>query len=324
MDVVSLIGRRVESLAHAATDSMLADVDADEAVDRFLAYGRTARNFSPHTLEAYASDLTRLVGYLERSGVATIANVDTAGLRGFLAAEKDRGLARTSLARVVASVRSLFKWLHRAEFLTSNPAATLRAPRRHRKLPEPLTREEIDRLLTPAEQPDAVTVRTHAVLEVLYSAGLRVSELVKLDLADVDLLRGVLLVRGKGRKERLAFLGPPSRRAVEGYLALRQTQFRNTSKTDPNAVFLNRFGGRLSVRGVQRTVENALARADLTGRATPHTLRHSFATHLLDAGADLRSVQELLGHADLNTTQIYTHVTARKLREAYDDAHPRA
>jgi integrase/recombinase XerC len=292
----------------------------DDAVDRFLSYGRTARGWSVHTLEAYGADLTRLCAFLDASGERDVRRVDARLLRRFLASEKDRGLARTSLARVVASIRSLFKWLHKERVVPANAAVALRAPRKHRSLPEPLTQQEVERLLSAPEGEGLLPERSRAMLEVLYSAGLRVSELVGTNLDDVDLAQGVLRVRGKGRKERLAFLGRPAREALTRYLALRQT----TPGTDrTRAVFVNRNGGRLTVRSVERIVKKELARAGLAGRGTPHTLRHSFATHLLDAGADLRSVQELLGHADLSTTQIYTHGTPRRLAEAYSKAHPR-
>ncbi len=293
----------------------------DDAIDRFLAYGRAVRGLSDHTLEAYGGDLTRLAAFLDRTGIRSVNDVDVQMLRRFLAAEKDRGLARTSLARIVASTRSLFKWLHKERVLTANPAAPLRAPRKHRTLPEPLTRGEIERLLVSPEGDDLLARRDRALLEVLYSAGLRVSELCGLDLGDLDLERGVLRVIGKGRKERLAFLGPPARDAVSRYLALRQTK---PALAKSQCLFINRRGGRLTTRSVERMVKRELARSGLSGRGTPHTLRHSFATHLLDAGADLRTVQELLGHADLSTTQIYTHLTPKRLRDAYKKAHPRA
>jgi integrase/recombinase XerC len=211
--------------------------------------------------------------------------------------------------------------MHKERLVPVNVAAALRSPKRRRTLPEPLTKEEVLRLVAAPQGDGFLTSRARAVLEVLYSAGLRVHELSGLDLGQVDLQRGVLRVRGKGRKERLAFLGAPARDALSRYLAVRQLEPRLRVS---DAVFVNRRGGRLSVRGVERVVEDQLAVAGLAGRGTPHTLRHSFATHLLDAGADLRTVQEMLGHADLATTQIYTHVTARRLRDAYDTAHPRA
>jgi integrase/recombinase XerC len=296
-------------------------VHPDEALDGFLAYGRAVRNLSPHTLEAYGGDLSRMCAFLDRAGVRDVRKVDVIVLRRFLAEETDRGLAKTSIARLAASVRSFFKWLHRERTVLANPAATLRAPKKRRTLPEPLTKGEMERLLAAPAKDGWIGARGVAVLEVLYSAGIRVGELHRLDLDDVDLGRGVLHVKGKRKKERLAFLGPTARRSLERWLALRQVEFGASSDA---AVFLNNRGRRLSVRGAERVVDGQLKRAGLAGRGTPHTLRHSFATHMLDAGADLRSVQELLGHAELATTQIYTHVTPKRLREAYDQAHPRA
>jgi integrase/recombinase XerC len=293
----------------------------DDAVDGFLAWCRGVRHMSPRTLEAYGSDLSKLSAFLEREGLLDVRRVNVATLRRFLAAEEARGLAKTSVAREVASVRSLWRWMHRERVVPVNVAAALRAPKRRRALPEPLSREELERLLGASQKDGFLSARARAVLEVLYSAGLRVMELTRLDLESVDLSRGVLRVRGKGRKERIAFLGGAARDALSRYLAIRQIDSR--LRPSP-AVFVNRSGGRLSVRGVQRIVEAQLAAAGLAGRGTPHTLRHSFATHLLDNGADLRSVQEMLGHADLATTQIYTHVTSRRLKEAYEKAHPRA
>jgi len=293
----------------------------EEALDAFLSWCRTVRHLSPHTLEAYGGDLSRLCAFLDRAGVPDARRVDVSLLRRFLATEETRGLARPSLARVVASTRSFFRWMHRERIVPTNVATALRSPRRHRTLPEPLSRVEVERVLTAPAEDGFLAVRAKAVLEVLYAAGLRVRELTRLSLADVDLSRGVLRVKGKGRKERLAFLGGPAREAVQRYLAVRQIEPRLRSE---EAVFVNLRGGRLSVRGVERIVGKELARAGLAGRGTPHTLRHSFATHLLDAGADLRSVQELLGHSDLATTQIYTHVTTKRLRESYERAHPRA
>ena len=290
-------------------------------MDAFLAYGRTVRHLSPHTLEAYGGDLSRLCAFLDKGGVLDVRRVDVAVLRRFLSHEEERGLARSSLARLVASIRSLWRWMHRERVIPANVAAALRSPKRRRTLPEPLTREEVDRLIAAPVGGGILPARGRAVLEVLYSAGLRVVELTGLNLADVDLSRGTLRVRGTGRKERLAFLGAPARSAVERWLALRQLR---PKLRGGDAIFVNLRGTRLSVRGVQRIVEKELARAGLAGRGSPHTLRHSFATHLLDAGADLRSVQEMLGHKDLATTQIYTHVTSRRIREAYDKAHPRA
>jgi integrase/recombinase XerC len=296
-------------------------VRPDEALDGFMAYGRNVRNLSPHTLEAYGGDLSRLCAFFDRSGVPDVRRIDVALLRRFLSDETDRGLARTSIARLAASMRSWFKWMHRERILVTNPAAAVRAPKKRLTLPEPLTQAEVERLLAAPAAEGWIAARARAVVEVLYSAGLRVGELQKLDVTDIDLASGVLRVRGKRKKERLAFLGVPARTSLERYLALRQTE---KGPLPAAALFVNNRGGRLSVRGLERVVDGQLKRAGLAGRGTPHTLRHSFATHMLDSGADLRSVQELLGHADLATTQIYTHVTPKRLREAYDKAHPRA
>jgi tyrosine recombinase XerC len=297
-------------------------VHPDDALDAFLNYGRTARNLSAHTLEAYGGDLARLCAFLDRDRVTDVRSVDIAHLRRFLGEQAERGLANTSVARLVSSVRSLFRFLHKERHVAANPAAALRAPKKRRTLPEPLSQAEVSRVLAaPARKDGWMAARSRAVVEVLYSGGVRVGELAKLDLTDVDLASGVVRVKGKRKKERLSFLGIPARTALERYIALRQVELGPVAG---NALFVNNRGTRLSVRGLQRVVDGQLRRAGLGGRGSPHTLRHSFATHMLDAGADLRSVQELLGHADLATTQIYTHVTPKRLREAYDKAHPRA
>jgi integrase/recombinase XerC len=205
----------------------------------------------------------------------------------------------------------------------ANPAKPLRSPRRPRKLPKFLTGDEIARLLA-APQPGAPGgIRDRAILELMYSAGVRVRELMSLDDSDLDLRNGTVRVRGKGRRERLGIVGSHARRALTAWLAARPRPVSGRI-TGPQPLFPNKLGGRLSVRGIARLLEKHLAAAGLSGKASPHTLRHSFATHLLDAGADIRSVQELLGHKSLVTTQIYTHVTTRKLLDAFDKAHPRA
>jgi len=296
-------------------------VRPDEAIDGFLNYGRTVRDLSVHTLEAYGGDLSRFGAFLDRAGVTDVRRIDVLLLRRFLSEETDRGLAQPSIARLASSVRSLFKWMHRERHVAANPASGMRAPKRRRTLPDPLSQAEVAKLLAAPAQDGWIAARARAIVEVLYSGGLRVGEMQRLDLDDVDLGNGVMHVRGKRKKERLAFLGAPARASLERYLALRQVE---KGPSSAKALFVNNRGARLSVRGLERVVDGQLKRAGLAGRGTPHTLRHSFATHMLDAGADLRSVQELLGHADLATTQIYTHVTSKRLREAYDKAHPRA
>lgn len=277
------------------------------------------KGWKTNTLEAYGADLARFAAFLDDAGARSVENVDLPLLRRWIVSEEERGLSRKSVARVIASTRSLFRFLLRTDVLARNPAAALRTPRARRELPQPLSRAEVERLMASVEGNDLLAVRARALLETLYSAGLRVSELAGLELSELDLEGGVVRVRGKGGKERLAFLGSRAVDAITTYLGRRAVEQPDGRS---EAVFWNNRGNRLSVRGIQRVVEQCFDEAGLTGRGTPHTLRHSFATHLLDAGADLRAVQELLGHADVATTQVYTHVSIARLREAYHEAHP--
>jgi integrase/recombinase XerC len=293
--------------------------DLETQLDGFLLHARSGRGFSEHTVRAYATDLVALVGFLEGREIAEPGAVSRQDLRAFLARERSRGLSRATMARKLASVRAFFRWMERAGRIERNPAATLRTPRRERKLPRVLSREEVDRLLEAPDGDGILELRNRAILETLYSAGVRVGELTRLVVDDLDLRGGVIRVRGKGKKERLALLGSHAARALRAYLEARRRE-----GLGGRALFLNCHGTPLSSRSVRRVLDRCLLRAGLGGRATPHTLRHSFATHMLDAGADLRSVQELLGHENLGTTQIYTHVTTEKLKEIYDRAHPRA
>ena len=294
-------------------------------IAQFLQYLRVERGSSPHTLKGYREDLIAAAEYFaDDSGAspepATITAVE---LRGFLSALHEAGFAKTSIARKLASLRSFYRYGQREGWASSNPARALRNPRKGRSLPHFLTTEEIGKLLAapPADSP--MGLRDRAILETLYSAGLRVSELVGLCDGDADLGQGVLRVRGKGRRERLSPLGSYAVRALEAWLKI-----RNIAPGEPQGreapVFTNRFGTRLTVRSVGRMLEKYLRETGLDRRTSPHTLRHSFATHLLDRGADIRSVQELLGHKSLVTTQIYTHVSTASLRAAYERAHPRA
>jgi integrase/recombinase XerC len=240
-------------------------------------------------------------------------------VRAYLAWLSEQGYAKTTVARRMAAVRSWFRFLCRQGTVSSNPADGLRSPRQDKKLPHFLSADQVDRLLASPQGDDPLIVRDRAILETLYSAGLRVGELVGLNVDDLDLETGTAVVRGKGRRERLALLGKPAKRALERWLAV---QYGSGSK--PQAVFLNHRGTRLTVRSVGRLLEKYLALAGLDPQTTPHTLRHTFATHLLDAGADIRGVQELLGHRNLTTTQIYTHVNTQRLQDSYQKAHPRA
>ena len=246
-------------------------------------------------------------------------------MRAYLAELSLAGAARSTVARKLASLRSLYKFLIRSGEVTRNPMAGIRSPRPDRSLPEFMSVEEIESFIS-ATAPDGecsgqatrLSVRDCAIVETLYGGGLRVSELVGLDDADVDLSEAVALVRGKGRKERLCPLGGHAARAIETYIASRRRRL------NVQALFVNRLGTRISARSVARMIERVAARSSLAKHVSPHAFRHSFATHILDRGADLRSVQELLGHASISTTQVYTHVTAERLRRSYEKAHPRA
>ena len=293
----------------------------DEEIERFLTHLEEARNASTHTIRAYSTDLVGLARALEAKGVPGVAAVTPLHLRMWLADLTERGLSAGTRARHLASARALFRFLVREGTLERNPAAGLRNPRRAARLPHFLSTAEVGRLLDAPGPEDAHAVRDRAMLETLYSTGCRIGELTGLNEEDVDLRGSLVRVRGKGRKERLAALGRFAAEAVRAYLPWRLAMLE--SAREP-ALFLNRYGTRLTARSVARMLEKYIARTGLATRTSPHTLRHSFATHLLDAGADLRSVQELLGHKNLETTQIYTHVTVERMRKVYDRAHPRS
>ena len=295
------------------------------ALARFLDYLRVERGASEHTLKAYREDLHAMVEYMsdEEGCCVPPGELSIFDLRGYVAALHEAGYARNSIARRLASLRSFFRHGQREGWTKTNPATALRNPRKARKLHHFLSTQEIDRLLRAPEIRKPLGLRDSAILETIYSAGLRVSELVGINDADVDLTEGVLRVRGKGRRERLAPIGSHAVRALKKWLRARQLA-RDETQGHEAPVFVNKFGRRLTTRSVARMLEKYLRQTGLDRRTSPHTLRHSFATHLLDRGADIRSVQELLGHKSLVTTQIYTHVSTANLRKAYDKAHPRA
>ncbi len=293
------------------------------AVQRFLRHLEAERGASPLTIKSYREDLLQLEEFLESAGCRSPADAGSPVLRRFAAGLHAAGYAPSTVARKLASLRSFYAFGQREGWVRANPAKPLRSPRRPRKLPKFLTGDEIARLLAAPQAAAAGGLRDRAILELMYSSGVRVRELVNLDDADLDLRNATVRVRGKGRRERLGVVGSHARTAIRAWLAARPHRAGQVAgRSQP--LFTNKFGNRLSVRGVARLLDKHLATAGLSGRASPHTLRHSFATHLLDAGADIRSVQELLGHKSLVTTQIYTHVTTRRLLDAFDKAHPRA
>lgn len=295
------------------------------AIDGFLRYLKIERNASELTLKSYSEDFGSLLDYLRDrvGGVVEPGELQINQLRGYVAYLNDCDYARTTIARRLASLRSFFRYCHREGLVTSNPAKALRTPRVGRKLPHFLTTEQIATLLEapPANEPEGL--RDRAILETLYSAGLRVAELVSLNIENWDRDANIVRVYGKGKKERIAPIGRYAAKAIYQWLDVRK-QAPDAGPQDQDAMFLNRFGTRLTTRSVGRMLEKYLALTGLDRLTTPHTLRHSFATHLLDGGADLRAVQELLGHKSLTTTQIYTHVSTKRLKETYEQAHPHA
>lgn len=303
-----------------------APLTLEQALAEFLTHLGLEKNSSPQTVKSYREDLTQALQFVrDHRSIQSVdaAAWDTRTLRSFVAWLHDQKYSTATITRRLAAVRSFSKFLCRNGVLPSNPATALRSPRAGKKLPHVLSREEVERLLAAADAGGRFGSRDRAILETLYGAGLRVSEVVGLDLTDVSLEDGVAVIRGKGMKERLAILGSHAVRAVRAWLAVRNGLFGGTSAS-PAAVFLNKAGTRLTSRSVGRLLVKVLLRAGLDPRTTPHTLRHSFATHLLDNGADIRGVQELLGHKSLTTTQVYTHVSTERLQSSYHAAHPRA
>lgn len=297
----------------------------NELVQAFLDHLRLERGASTHTIKAYREDLSVLGEFLSRTFGAkcSVGDLTTSRLRAYLSHLHTQGAAKTTIARRLASLRTFLKYLCREGALRKNPALGLRTPRLSRRLPSVLSRGEVDSLLDSPDAGSALGCRDRAILETFYSTGLRVSELVGIDLAEVDLSAAVLTVRGKGKRERLAMLGAAAVSAIRRWLDVRG-DVPGKRAAARSALFLNHVGGRISARSVARILAKHLRRSGIKTPASPHTLRHSFATHLLDRGADVRSVQELLGHRSLSSTQIYTHVSTQRMRETYDRAHPRA
>lgn len=296
-----------------------------KAIERFLRYLNNEKNASEYTIKSYREDLSILFEYLEESlgSSPRPAEITPLDLRTYVSALHEAGYAKSSVARRLASLRSFFKFCQREGLCDQNPAKPLRNPRKDRKLPHFLTDREIGKLLNSPPKDEPMGLRDRAIFETLYSAGLRVSELVGINEEDIDFDEGVVIVRGKGKRERYAPLGKFAIRAIQRWLKVRKLA-KGAAPKGSTPVFVNKFGKRITTRSIGRMLEKYLKLTGLDTRTSPHTLRHSFATHLLDRGADIRSVQELLGHKSLVTTQIYTHVSTSGLRKAYDLAHPRA
>ncbi|MCK4871939.1 MAG: tyrosine recombinase XerC [Phycisphaerales bacterium] len=338
-------------------------------IDAFLSYLVDERHFSPYTARCYGADLRQYIAYLadefditpdpeveatecrrrlgEEPGLAgsdsgviatispqpltkLICELDADGIRGFLSFLSEQNYSSSTLARKIATLRSFYKWALRRNAVAANPMILIRTPRQTKRLPKAITVEQVEHLLSAPDDTTTLGARDRAMLETLYSTGIRVSELVGLNLEDMDETGEALRVQGKGRRERLVPLGSHALAALRHYITVIQADahFQGVWEThadgSPRPLFVNKHGRRLSSRSVRRKLDKYLRIIGLDPGISPHTLRHSFATHLLDNGADLRSVQELLGHQSLSTTQVYTHLTTQRMRDSYDDAHPRA
>ncbi len=328
----------------------------NQTIEQFVNYLRYERHFSPYTARCYGADLRQYAEFLngdapgqqsapEQQGIdqpqdgaeptngrldQRLKSADAMVIRGFLTHLDGFGYSPATTARKIATLRSFYKWLLKRGECQTNPMLLIRTPKQTKRLPKAITVEQVEKLLSAPDNRDTLGARDRAILETLYSTGVRVSELVDLNRNDLDQTGQTLNIRGKGKKERIVPLGSHAIAAIRHYLTLlepdqRFTTLRQQSMSDPAIpLFVNKNGGRLSTRSVRRKLDKYLKSCGLDATISPHTLRHSFATHLLDNGADLRSVQELLGHQSLSTTQIYTHLSSMRLRTAYDEAHPRA
>jgi tyrosine recombinase XerC len=285
----------------------------DRYIDKFMNYLKIEKNSSEHTVINYTEDLKGFSSFL---GGKPIEEVDYLTVRKYLASLRSGEYQKKTIARKLSSLRSFFKFLYKEGYLKANPISTISTPKIDKKLPVFLDMKSVARLIESPDIRDVYGLRDRAIMEILYSSGMRVSELVGLNIDKVDLIGGIAKVMGKGKKERICPIGEKASGSLRDYLKKRPRK--------NNALFLNRAGGRLSDRSVRRIIDKYIRKISYKEKISPHTFRHSFATHLLERGADLRSVQELLGHKNLSTTQIYTHITAEKLKSVYDRTHPRA
>jgi len=291
---------------------------------KYINYLKAERNASAYTIRNYTTDLMGFFQFLSDKGTSSLKEVDRQVLRDYLSHLMEQGFVKASIARKLSAIRSLYRYLLREEIISANPVATTSSPKLDKRLPSFLTIEEMERLLAAPDLSTPQGQRDRALIELLYASGLRVSELVKLNLEQVNLDTNEIRVWGKGSKERVVLIGKPAAEALRAYLQQGRPRLFGTRIRMTNALFINRYGGRLTERRVQRLLEKYAHVAGTSKRIHPHMLRHTFATHLLDGGADLRVVQELLGHANLSSTQIYTHVTRSQARKVYLSAHPMA
>ncbi|HYE19031.1 MAG TPA: tyrosine recombinase XerC [Tepidisphaeraceae bacterium] len=329
------------SLASQYTGNLPQPKNFTPLVRGFLDYLKLEKHFSDYTVKSYGADLIQFgqftageighAGANAPAGKVTLEQLDeriikaeALSVREFLAYLYAQNYTKSTTARKLATLRSFFKYLIKRGVVSVNPLSTIRTPKQEKRLPKCLDLEQVQKLLDAPDDGELLGSRDKAMLEVLYSSGIRVSELVELEVQDIDLQEGILRVRGKGRKDRLTPIGSQAIKALQRYFELRNADPRLAQNQPAQRVFLNKHGEALSTRSVRRKLDKYLVEAGLDPGISPHTLRHSFATHLLNNGADLRSVQELLGHQSLSTTQIYTHLTTTRVKQVYDQAHPRA
>lgn len=299
-------------------------VGTDAVLEFFIRYLETERRLSPQTVRAYAHDVVQLQVWMESRGIRHWDGVSPAELRDFLGDLWARGLSRRSVNRLLSALRTFYRFLNREGLATRNPLEKISSLKQEKRIPNFLDVEEVFRLMAAPDDGTPLGLRDRALLEWLYATGVRVGETVGLTVGDVDLAGGAALIRGKGGKERYVVFGRAARGALERYLSEGWPRLRGSPPEPRAPLFLNYRGESLSDRSVRRIVDRCMARAAAQRKISPHVLRHTFATHLLDAGADLRVVQELLGHASLRSTQIYTHTTQERLLQVYLQAHPRA
>jgi len=291
-----------------------------EIFTNYIAYLEVEKNASKYTVRNYTNDLLEFFNFVRNKGIDSLKDVNKQTLRAYLAHLMEQGKAKTSIARKLSAIRSFYRYLMREEMISASPAATTVSPRLDKRLPSFLTVDEAKRLVESPDLSQPYGQRDRALLELLYASGLRVSELVNINVEQVNLATNEIRVWGKGSKERVVLIGAPAARALTAYVNEGRRELLGEKKN--NALFVNRYGGRLPARRVQKILEKYARNIDK--KVHPHVLRHTFATHLLDGGADLKVVQELLGHADLSSTQIYTHVTQSRARKIYLSAHPMA
>ncbi len=294
----------------------------EKLVEDFIYYLSVERGLAKNTLESYNRDINCFIKYLKQNNISNIQKTNRELIVGYLTSLRDKGQAASSISRNLASLRSFYQFMVQEGLLTDNTAQQIDPPRLEKKLPRVLSFKEVENLLSQPSEKEPIGMRDKAMLELLYASGIRVSELVLLNTVDFNPEVGFLRCRGKGMKERIVPIGSVAIRNVQDYITKCRSNL--VKKEDENSLFVNQHGRRLTRQGFWKILKKYAQKANLNGAITPHTLRHSFATHLLENGADLRSVQEMLGHSDISTTQIYTQITKRKIREIYDKTHPRA